>query len=208
MAALPSWIAPGKAADMVYDVRETGVTELGYALLRPRRGKVANTVSGLAFAKLNPIKPKGDSALTRCGWPTTARDHRLVLAPGTADPNSLGQLFAEYDAATAEHQRLLAAVLTVPFDRDRPLHDQHDQLVAFATAYVARTLRLTSLAVVHAPGDQLADEQPHGHLLVLARTHTAAGWGPLHPFLAEKAHARWADDWTRFAAGWRRLEAA
>ena len=207
MSNLPTWIAPGKAADLVFDVRAPGVDVLGYALLRPKR-KIVNTAVGMAFAKLNPVLPTANSSSTRCGWPTTARDHRLVMAPGTADPTSIAQLFGDYDAATVKHQRLLAAVLTVPFDRNRPLHDSFDQLVAFATAYVARTLRLTSLAVLHAPGDQLADEQPHGHLMMLARTQTAAGWGPLHPYLTEEAHGRWADDWTRFAEGWRRLEAA
>lgn len=208
MASLQIWASPSEAADMVFDVREKGVTTLGFALLRPRRNGCTNTVSTLAYAKLNPVEPGSTSLRTRCGWPTTARDHRLMLAPGVADPISLEQLFASYDTATAEHQRLLAAVLTVAFDRDRPLHDAFDELLAFAMAHVARTLRLTSLAVLHAPGDQLADEQPHGHLLILARAHTAAGWGALHPDLAESAHRGWADDWGRFSEGWRRLKAA
>ena len=64
--ALPTWIAPGEAADMVFDVREPGVTALGLSLLRPKRNKVGNTVAGLAFAKLNPVEPKPDSPRSRC----------------------------------------------------------------------------------------------------------------------------------------------
>ena len=74
-----------------------------------------------------------------------------MLAPGVADPVSLKRLLGEYDAATAGHQRLIAAVLTVKFDRDRPLHEQFDQLVAFSMIHVALDRRLTSLAVLHAP---------------------------------------------------------
>ncbi len=205
MAALPIWIAPGEAADRVYDVRAQDASGLGFALLRPRRSGHVNSVAQFAFAKLNPVEPDDNSPRTRCGWPTTARDHRLVLAPGVADPVSIEQLLDDYDAAVAEHQRLLAAVLTVPFDRDRPLHDQFDQLVAFAMMHVALDRHLTSLAVLHVPGDQLADEAPHGHLLVLGRTHRVCGWGPLHPELAEGEHAAWAEEWTRFGEGWRRL---
>jgi hypothetical protein len=189
-------------------VREEGATALGYALLRPRRNDRANSVATLAFAKLNPVEPGPTSPRTRCGWPATARDYRLLLAPNVADPTSLERLFVDYDAATLDHQRLLAAVLTVAFGADQPLHDGFDELTAFAMAHVGRTLRLTSLAVLHAPGDQLAAKQPHGHLLILARTHTAAGWGALHPDLTESAHRDWADDWSRFSEGWRRLKAA
>ncbi len=205
MNALPIWIAPGEAADRVYDVRADDAAGLGFALLRPRRGGLDNSVTQLAFAKLNPVEPTDTSLRTRYGWPTTARDHRLVLAPGVADPVSLERLLSDYDAATAGHQRLIAAVLTVKFDRDRPLHEQFDQLVAFAMMHVALDRRLTSLAVLHAPGDQLAGEAPHGHLLILARVHQASGWQGVHPELAESEHAAWADEWTRFGEGWRRL---
>lgn len=205
MASLQIWASPSEAANMVYDVREDGVTTVGFALLRPRRNDRVNTVSTLAYAKPNPVEPGPVTPHTRCGWPTSARDHRLVLAPGVADPKSLSSLFADYDAATCEHQRLLAAVLTVPFDRDRPLHDSFDQLIAFAMTHVARNLRLTSLAALHAPGDHLASEKPHGHLCVLARVQTASGWAGVHPKLTESAHRDWADDWARFDEGWRRL---
>ena len=205
MSALPIWIAPGDAADRVYDVRAEDAAGLGFALLRPRRGGHDNSVTQLAFAKLNPVEPTDASSRTRCGWPTTARDHRLMMAPGVADPVSLERLLTDYDASTSEHQRLLAAVLTVKFDRDRPLHEQFDRLLAFAMMHVALDRRLTSLAVLHAPGDQLASEAPHGHLLMLARVHQASGWQCAHPELAESEHAAWAAEWTRFSKGWQRL---
>ncbi|MFS0773018.1 hypothetical protein [Sphingomonas sp. 1P08PE] len=201
------WVGPGDAANMVFDVRSDGVTAAGFALLRPRRNDRANSVATLAYAKLNPVEPTSSSPRTRCGWPATARDHRLVLAGGVADPATMAGVFSDYDAAVVEHQRVLAAVLTVTFDRDRPLNGQFDALVAFAMTHVARSLRLTSLAVLHAPGDQLSHEAPHGHLLVLARTHVAGGtWGPVHPLIEEHAHRRWAEDWSRFNEGWRDLD--
>ena len=107
------WASPSEASDMMFDVRQPGVTGLGYALLRPRSKGQERSLSRLAFAKMNPIEPGPTSPHTRCGMPTTARDHRLLLAPGVADPVSLERLFADYDAAVPEHQRLLAAVLTL-----------------------------------------------------------------------------------------------
>jgi hypothetical protein len=206
MAKLQTWATPSEAADMVYQVRGGGAAGIGFALLRQRRNDRANSTATLAFAKLNPVEPTPTSFLTRCGWPVTARDHRLILAPGAADPVSIARLFTDYDAAVVDHQRLLAAVLTIEFSRDRPVHDSFDELVTFATAHVARQMRLTSLAVLHAPGDQLATNPLHGHLLILGRVHTAAGWLATHPGLEEDRLQRWADDWASFVKGWRTLD--
>jgi len=188
---------------MVFDVRQRGVTGLGYGLLRPRSKGQERSVSRLAFAKMNPIEPGPASSHTRCGMPTTARDHRLILAPGVADPVSLERLLDDYDATVAEHQRLLAAVLTLPFNRDEPLHDQFDKVVTWAMLHLARGRQLTSLAVLHAPGDQLAVEPPHAHIMVLGRVHHVCGWGHVHPDLAESEHATWAMRWGNFCEAWR-----
>ncbi len=156
MSQLQVWASPSEASDMMFDVRQPGVTGLGYALLRPRSKGQERSLSRLAFAKMNPIEPGPTSPHTRCGMPTSARDHRLLLAPGVADPVSLERLFADYDAAVPEHQRLLAAVLTLPFVCGEPLHDQFDKVTTWAMLHLARARQLTSLAVLHAPGDQLA----------------------------------------------------
>ncbi len=204
MSQLKVWASPSEASDMMFDVRQPGVTGLGYALLRPRSKGQERSLSRLAFAKMNPIEPGPTSPHTRCGMPTTARDHRLLLAPGVADPVSLERLFADYDAAVPEHQRLLAAVLTLPFVRDEPLHDQFDKVTTWAMLHLARARQLTSLAVLHAPGDQLAAEAPHAHIVVFSRIHHACGWAQLHPDLAESEHGPWAERWLDFCEAWRR----
>ena len=186
MSQFPIWASPGEASDMMFDVRQPGVTGLGYMLLRPRSKGQERSMSRLAFAKMNPIKPGLTSPRTRCGMQTTARDYRLLLAPGVADPMSLN--------------KLLAAVLTLPFKRDEPLHDQFDKAITWAMLHRAR--QLTSLAVLHAPGDQLGLASPHAHLVVFARIHQVCGWGAVHPDLTESAHGAWAERWLDFCEAW------
>lgn len=209
MSQFPIWASPGEASDMMFDVRQPGVTGLGYALLRPRSKKGQErsvgqdrSMSRLAYAKMNPIKPGPTSARTRCGMQTTARYYRLLLAPGVADPMSLNKLLADYDEAVPEHQRLLAAVLTLPFKRYEPLHDQFDKATTWAMLHLARARQLTSLAVLHAPGDQLCLENPHAHLVVFGRIHQVCGWGAVHPDLTESAHGAWAERWLDFCEAW------
>lgn len=202
MATTQTWLNPSKAANLVQHAREDGVTALGYGLLRSARTNI--TTLDLAFAKLNPIEPGPTSPHTRCGWPTTARDHRLLLAPGVADPVSIERLFGDYDLATPEHQDVLAAVFTIAFDRDRPLHDSFDAVIAWAMLDLARDRHLTCLAVLHAVNDQLSNLQQHAHILTLCRRHHASGWAAVHDDLNEDAHALWADRWLSFEAAWRR----
>lgn len=202
MITLPEWLAPGAVADRLFDVRAEAGRGIGFGLIRPRRSGLDNTMSQIAFAKLNPVKPVGDTPRTACGWPVTARDYRIIPAPGVPDVGSFERLFSEYDAAVQPHQKLLGAVFTFPFDRDVPVHDGFGAVLSYAALRFGRERRLTSLVVAHAPCDQLAEEAPHAHAIVLGRTHRASGWGPTHPDLAESEHAMWAEDWADFSARW------
>lgn len=204
-ATLLTWTSPSEVNDMMFDVRAPGVTGLAMALLRPRAKGRDNSVLSLAYAKLNPIEPGAASPTTRCGMPTTARDHRLALATGVADPVSIERLLCDYDRAVPEHQRLLAAVMTIKFERDRPLHDQFDAVTTWVALDLARARQLTCVSVLHVPGDQLATEMPHAHVVVCARRHHASGWADVHEELNEDAHAIWAQRWLDFNTAWRRM---
>lgn len=202
MSDHPTWMRPSEAANSIHKVRADGVGGFGYGLLKRKLGGA--TTSSLAFSKLNPIKPDANSPRTRCGWPATSRDHRLLLARGAADPLSIERLFADYDLATPDHQQILAAVFTIPFDRDRPLHDSFDAVLAWAMLDVGRAKHLTSLVVLHAANDQLSDLSPHAHVQVLCRQHYASGWASVEDDFNEDAHSLWADRWSAFDEAWRR----
>ena len=203
-----TWTSPSAAMDMVYDVREDGVGGLDLALLRPRAKGADNTLARLLGAKLQPMKPEPGSWTTPCGWPVTARDHRLVLAAGAPDPVSLTRLVGDYDAAVRPQQRLLAAVLTMRFEADQPVHEAMAAATAFATFRLARERRLTSVVVLHTPGVELAHAAAHSHIVVFARTHRQSGWGPVDADLTDQAHAKWADEWRSFLEIWNKLPPA
>ena len=64
-------------------------------------------------------------------------------------------------------------------------------------------LRLTSLTVVHMPGDELSARRPHAHCVVLARVHRASGWGELHrDLVANDAQAAFDSEWSAFRDEW------
>ena len=198
-----AWISPAQANDMVFDVRATGCEDIGYALLRPRSKNVPNTVAALLAAKLQPVKPTDGCWHTRCGFPTTARDVRLVLAPGVTDPASIERFVADYDAGTRAHQKLLAAVLTIKFDVDVPLHDNVDLIMFYTMMLIARQRRLSSIVVTHTPSEDLSDAPSHAHIIVLAREHRAGtGFGQLHPDLTDEDHPLWAEEWRGFKKTW------
>lgn len=109
---MPGWLSPSAVMDTLFDVREPGCEELGYALLRPRAKQKANSAATLIRAKMAPVEPTSASRATACGIPVTARQHRLVLARGVGDM-ALAPLLDDYDRAVRPHQRLLAGVLTM-----------------------------------------------------------------------------------------------
>jgi len=205
--AVTAWQSPAEVMDTLYDVREPGCDGIGLALLRPRARQKTNSVAALVGAKLAPIKPAGDTTMTRCGMPVSARDHRLVLARGVADM-SLTRLLEDYDAATRLHQRLLAAVITVRGDEDMPGHDLLDMITSYAAIHLACGRRLTSVVVLHMPGDELSRALPHAHICVLARQHAPSGWRAEHEDLTDTAQSLWAEELQAFRAGWGRIVAA
>lgn len=202
-----AWLSPTQVMDTLYDVREPGCDAVGYALLRPRAKDVENQAGLLIRSKLAPVRPTSTTATTECGIPITARQHRLVLARGVADV-SLATLLDGYDDAIRSHQRLLAAVLTVRGDQDRPVHDLVDMASTYAAIHLACRRSLTSVVITHVPGDELSHALPHVHICVLARQHTASGWGAEHPDLTDTQHRLWADEWTAFRDGWEQVSAA
>ena len=62
--------------------------------------------------------------------------------------------------------------------------------------------RLTSVAVLHVPGDVLSPRPPHLHLVVFARPQGLLGWGVVHPDLTEERHMMWAAEWDGFLEKW------
>lgn len=206
-AVTMTWQSPTEVMDTLYDVREPGCDEVGFALLRPRAMQKANRVTTLIGVKLSPIKPAANTPTTACGMPVTARDHRVVLARGVADA-SLTRLLNDYDAAVHPRQRLLAAVITVRGDKDMPAHDLLDMAATYATIHLARGRRLTSVVALHTPGDELSRALQHAHICILSRQHAPSGWLAEHEDLTDTAHSLWAEEWAAFRAGWERLAVA
>ncbi|WP_298089161.1 hypothetical protein [uncultured Sphingomonas sp.] len=204
---VPGWLSPSAVMDMLYDVREPGCEELGYALLRPRAKQKANSVTALIRAKMAPVEPTSASPATGCGIPVTARQHRLMLARGVGDMG-LASLLDEYDRVVRPHQRLLASVLTVRGSISTPIHDLFDMATSYAAIHLACGRSLTSMVVAHAPGDELSRALPHVHICMLARQHLPSGWAAEHPDLADTAHRMWAEEWSAFRNGWEQLAAA
>ncbi len=204
---VPGWLSPSAVMDTLFDVREPGCEELGYALLRPRAKHKANSATALIRAKMAPVEPISAARMTACGIPVTARQHRLVLARGVGDM-ALAPLLDEYDQAVRPHQRLLAGVLTVRGAVTQPIHDLFDMATSYAAIHLACGRSLTSVVVAHAPGDELSRALPHVHICMLARQHTPSGWAAEHPDLADTTHRMWAEEWGAFRAGWEQMVAA
>lgn len=203
MAALP-WISPAQADDMLFDDPLGSPPNFGFALLRPKAKGKRNTTVDLARAKLQPSRPD-DAAWGPDGlWPITCTTSRLVLAPGVAiEPDALEGVFEGYDARIKPHQKLLAVVLTMRFDHGWQAADILSLVGTYALQHLALERRLTSLTVVHMPGDELSARRPHAHCVVLARVHRASGWGELHrDLVANDAQAAFDSEWSAFREEW------
>ncbi len=83
---------------------------------------------------------------------------------------------------------MLAAILTIKGEYDMPSHDLLDMASAYAAVHLAGGRRLSTMAVLHVPGDGLSTARQHVHLCVLARQHLPSGWAGEHPDLADTAH--------------------
>jgi hypothetical protein len=203
MAALP-WISPAAADDMLFDDPLGSSPEFGFALMRPKAKGKRNTTADLARAKLQPSKPEYAAWGSDGLWPITCTTSRLVLAPGVAiEPDALEAVFEGYDARIKPHQKLLATVLTMRFDHGWQAADILSLVGAYALRHLALERRLTSLTVVHMPGDELSARRPHAHCVTLARVHRASGWGELHRDLVVKdAQAAFQTEWEAFYDEW------
>lgn len=203
MAALP-WISPAEADAMLFDDPDGSSSDFGFALMRPRAKGKANLTADLARAKLQPSRPADKDWPAEGLWPITCRTSRIVPAPGVAlEPDALETIFHGYDAKIKPHQRLLAVVLTMRMDHDWPPADILSLVGGYSLDKLALERRLTSMVVVHMPGDELSARRPHAHVVVLARVHRASGWGTLHPDLvAKNAQTSFKTEWEAYRAEW------
>lgn len=199
--AAPEWISPAAASAMLTNVPLEAAKDFGFAVLAPGSSEKRVLTADLVRAKLQPREPTA-AELTTNGplWPITAATSRLTVAPGVGgDPNALEAIFEDYDAKVRSHQKMLAVVLTMHFDHDWPVTDILPLVGAYALDRLALARRLTSLTVVHRPGDELSSRRPHAHCVVLARSHRASGWGEIQSDIAAKdAAGRFHADWAAF----------
>ncbi len=173
MSALP-WISPAEADDMLYDDPDGSTPDFGFALLRQKAKGKSNRTADLARAKLQPSKPADSDWRTDGLWPITCTTSRVVPAPGVAvEPDALEAIFHGYDAKIKPHQRLLAVVLTMRMDHDWQPADILSLVGGYTLEKLALERRLTSMIVVHMPGDELSARRPHAHVVTLSRVHRA-----------------------------------
>lgn len=198
------WISPSDADDMVYDDPLGSTPDFGYALLRKSAKGKQNRVADLARAKLQPSKPADMDWLADGLWPITCTMHRIVTAPGVAVPaGALEEIFHGYDARAKAHQKLLAVVLTMRFPHSWQPADILSLVGMYTLEKLALQRRLTSMIVVHMPGDELSARRPHAHVVCLSRVHRSSGWGEVHPDLvARTAQARFQQEWEGFYDVW------
>ncbi|KZE16079.1 MULTISPECIES: hypothetical protein [Sphingomonas] len=198
------WISPSDADDMLYDDPMGSLPDFGYALLRKSAKRKQNRVADLARAKLQPSKPNDRDWLADGLWPITCASHRIFTAPGVAvEPGVLEGIFHDYDTKAKAHQKLLAVVLTYRFPHSWQPADILSLVGKYALEKLALQRRLTSMTVVHMPGDELSARRPHAHVVCMARVHRSSGWGEVHPDLVAKtAQARFQQEWEDFYDVW------
>jgi hypothetical protein len=98
---------------------------------------------------------------------------------------------------------LLAVVLTMRFPHSWQPADILSLVGMYTLEKLALQRRLTSMTVVHMPGDELSARRPHAHVVCMARVHRSSGWGEVHPDLvARTAQARFQQEWEGFYDVW------
>lgn len=178
MSLRPDWISPSHTMDMMFTDPLGPMDGFSFGLLRKSMRGVPNSVAGFAFAKLNPRAPEADEPGTRGLWPSTAADAAVALAPGVADVwSDPALLFTRYENELLPGETGALLVLTLRFSLDHARHDMFDMGYAFALERLARARRLSTLVVLHVPGEAVSRSLPHVHLVALARTHSASGFG-------------------------------
>lgn len=130
--------------------------------------------------------------------------HLDALAGSRAAKDKLAN---PWNSSVPPSRRMLAAILTIKGEYDMPSHDLLDMASAYAAVHLAGGRRLSTMAVLHVPGDGLSTARQHVHLCVLARQHLPSGWAGEHPDLVDTAHQLWADEISAFRTGWSRITA-
>lgn len=204
MSLRPQWISPAKTMDMMFTDPLGPMDGFSFGLLRTSMRGVPNSVAGFAFGKLNPREPEAAEPATRGLWPSTAADAALALAPGVADVwRDPALLFTRYENELLLDETGALLVLTLRFSLDHTRHDMFDAGYAFALERLARARRLSTLVVLHVPGDAVSRSLPHIHLVALARAHSASGFGAYaEDVFCDAGQKLLFDEWTAFSKRW------
>ncbi len=208
MSLRPDWISPSQTMDMMFTDPLGSMEGFSFGLLRKSMRGTPNSVAGFAFAKLNPRQPSATELATRGLWPCTAADAAVALAPGVADIwSDPALLFTRYETELLPDETGALVVLTLRFTLDHTRHDMFDQAYAFALERLARARRLSTMVVLHVPGESVSRSLPHAHLVAIARTHSASGFGAYDEEVFCDAGQRLLfDEWQSFSRLWNRLK--
>lgn len=209
MSARPDWISPAEVMNMMFNDPLGHMEDFSFAMLRTSMRGKPTSAAALAFAKLNPRQPAAADEPAAGGWPITAAKSAMALAPGVADDwEDPAALFTRYEAGLLAAESASLIVLTLRFSLDHTRHDMFDMGHAFAMERLARARRLSTLVVLHVPGEADSHSPPHLHLIALARAHSASGFGPYaSDIFCDAGQQILCDEWRAFAKRWDALPA-
>ncbi|NNM78615.1 hypothetical protein HJG53_17135 [Sphingomonas sp. ID1715] len=204
MSPRPDWISPSVVMDMMFNDPLGSMEDFSFSMLRTSMRGKPTSAAALAFAKLNPREPVQADEPVAGSWPATTAMSGLALAPGVADEwADPAILFTRYEAGLLAAESASLIVLTLRFSLDHTRHDMFDMGHAFATERLARARRLSTLVVLHVPGESDSRSLPHVHLIALARAHSASGFGPYaNDIFCDAGQQVLSDEWRAFAKRW------
>lgn len=172
-----SWISPAEVMERVFD-NPAKIPGFGFAVVRRKLGKFTNTAPDYARAKLQPRRPTAADRPSDGSWPITARQWEVLLPTGVSDDYLVPELlYTRYQQELQEDRPELLLSLTLHFDRPLPRHEMIMLARMFAVDHLVRARRLSTLFVLHQPGDLGSLNAPHVHLLATARQQWPSGWG-------------------------------
>ncbi|HLY91082.1 MAG TPA: hypothetical protein VKQ27_19015 [Acetobacteraceae bacterium] len=177
------WISPTAALRMTEDRTPPGVESFRTGVARASLGAAA---SSLAQAKLQPRCPTDGDRINPHLWPITAADWKVVLAPRVPDafqPPEL--LFPAFDRHHLPEEDVVGLVTTVYYPKAITRHDCMAEVIAYADRLACRWA-LSSLVVLHVPGDSRHEMAMHGHILSLPLKHLPTGFAAPTPLLNKK----------------------
>ena len=205
MSLRPAWLSPFEAMDMMFsDPLGTLHEDFSVGLVRTTMRGKHNSLPAFAFAKLNPEEPLNVQPRPGQAWPMTAADSRMALAPGVDDNwEEPAILFHRYQAELLPDRTEGLIVTTLRFSLDDSRHDMFDMGYAFASECLARRRRLSTLVVLHVPGDAGSSSRPHVHLVSLSRKHVASGFGSYEPLFCDDGQRVLFEEWQKFSCRWK-----